>query len=41
MDALTEGLVVAHGHCWYVICTRLVVKAAVKNYSLTLLYMCM
>ena len=34
MDASTEGLVVVHRHCYnicccYVICTRLVVEAAV------------
>ena len=31
MDASTDGLVVAHGHCSCVICTRLVVEAAVKS----------
>ena len=36
MDASTDGLVVAHSHCCYVyvpdlLCTRLVVEAAVKT----------
>ena len=31
VDASTEGLVVAHGHYCYVICTTLVVEAAVKT----------
>ena len=31
MDASTDGLVVAHRYCCYVICTRLLVKAPVKT----------
>ena len=32
MDVSTDGIVVAHGHCCYVICTRLVVETAVQNH---------
>ena len=39
MDASTEGLVIAHRHCCYVTCTRLVVEAAVKTIN-ELYYIC-
>ena len=39
MDASRDGLVVAHGHCYYVICAKLVVEAAVKTIN-ELCYIC-
>ena len=39
MDASTDGLVVVHGHCCYVICATLVVEAAVKTFN-ELCYVC-
>ena len=38
MDASKDGLVVAHGHCCYVICTRLAVVAAVKLLMNSVIY---
>ena len=39
MDASTDGLLVTHGHCCYVIYTRLVVEAAVRTID-ELCYIC-